>query len=112
MSSGIPLAQQDEIVVGKPLPFPIFTADGKLLLAAGRVVESERLRGMLIASGHARGGGAQSTGQTTVSIAIGVGRRGDGEPEEVFPPGSLELLRRAYVSATDRPAMSMARNEK
>jgi hypothetical protein len=111
MGSGIPLAEQDQIVVGKPLPFPIFTADGKLLLAAGRIVESDRLRGMLIASGHMRGGAAQ-TSQTGVNIAIGVGRRGGGEPETVFPPGSLELLRRAYESATDRPAMSMARNEK
>jgi hypothetical protein len=114
MGSGIPLAEQDQIVVGKPLPFAIFTADGKLLLAAGRIVESDRLRGMLIASGHTRGGSGQSSGQTTVSIAIGLGRRGPGEPEPemVFPPGSLELLRRAYESATDRPAMSIARNEK
>src|SRR5215467_3254170 len=43
---------QDRIVVGKPLPFSIFTADGKLLLAQGRVVESERLREMLLRIGH------------------------------------------------------------
>jgi hypothetical protein len=114
MSSGIPLAQQDQIVVGKPLPFSVFTADGKLLLAAGRVVESDRQRGMLITSGHVRGGGGQGAAQAGANIAIGVGRRGADDPESdaVFPPGSLELLRRAYESATDRPAMSMARNEK
>lgn len=110
MSSGIPLAEQDQIVVGKPLPFPVFTADGKLLLAAGRVVESDRQRGMLIASGHLRAGASQA-GETGVNIAIGVGRRGVEGPDE-FPPGSLEQLRRTYESARDRPAMSIARNEK
>jgi len=42
----------ERIVVGKPLPFSIFTGDGKLLLAQGRVVESERLRDMLIRNGR------------------------------------------------------------
>jgi hypothetical protein len=49
MSAGM---DHDRIVVGKPLPFSIFTADGKLLLAQGRVVETERLRDMLVRNGH------------------------------------------------------------
>jgi hypothetical protein len=43
---------EDRIVVGKPLPFSVFTGDGKLLLAQGQVVESERLRDMLVRNGR------------------------------------------------------------
>src|SRR5690242_2571980 len=62
----------DRIVVGKPLPFSIFTADGKLLLAQGRIVESERLRDMLVRNGH----------HSELTEAAGKKGRGAGEREE------------------------------
>src|SRR5690349_7883720 len=47
-------AERDRIEVGKPLPFSVFTAEGKLLLAAGQVVASERLRELLLKTGQSR----------------------------------------------------------
>jgi len=46
-----PLVDKHCIVVGKPLPFSIYDGDCKLLLAEGRVVESERLKERLLALG-------------------------------------------------------------
>ncbi len=45
------------IVVGSPLPFSVYSAERKLLLAKGRVVESERVRNLLIQSGRFQGAG-------------------------------------------------------
>ncbi len=55
MSTAFPLTEKDRIQVGKPLPFSVFGADGKLLLAAGRVIESDRMREMLLRIGRYRG---------------------------------------------------------
>jgi hypothetical protein len=54
MSSHTPLLEKNEVVVGKPLPFSVFGADGKLLLAKGRVVETARLRELLLSNGTHR----------------------------------------------------------
>lgn len=45
---------RERIVVGQPLPFSIFSAEGSLLLAAGRVVESGRARDVLLGNGSCR----------------------------------------------------------
>lgn len=52
MSSQEPLANKDAIVIGRPLPFSIYSADRKLLLAQGQMVESERLRDALLRVGR------------------------------------------------------------
>jgi hypothetical protein len=44
------------IVVGEPLPFSVFSADGKLLLAKGEVVESDRMYDMLVRNGRREDG--------------------------------------------------------
>jgi hypothetical protein len=94
MGSGTAM-DHDQIVVGKPLPFSIFTADGKLLLAQGRVVESERLRDMLIRNGHNSG----------VTDGAGKKARGAGEREEEEAPPEeedpLDALYRDYDSGGD-----------
>jgi len=45
---------RERIVVGRPLPFSIFSAEGSLLLAAGRVVESGYAREVLLNNGAQR----------------------------------------------------------
>lgn len=92
----------DRIVVGKPLPFSIFTADGKLLLAQGRMVESERLRDMLVRNGH------------HCDVTEGPGKKGRsaGEREaEEAPPvevDPLEALHRDYDSGGDTQHLSIS----
>ena len=56
MSEVSPLVEKEQIVVGKPLPFSVFSGDSKLLLAEGHVVESERARVMLLKNGVFRSG--------------------------------------------------------
>jgi hypothetical protein len=96
----------DRIVVGKPLPFSIFTAEGKLLLAQGRMVESARLREMLIRNGH------------HCDLTEGPGKKGRsaGEREEEAPPveeNPLDALHRSYRSGGDNSslAISIAKSE-
>lgn len=43
--------EKDKIVVGRPLPFSVFGAEGQLLLAEGSVVESDRALQMLLRKG-------------------------------------------------------------
>ena len=84
----------DRIVVGKPLPFSIFTAEGKLLLAQGRMVDSDRLRDMLIRNGH------------HCDVTEGPGKKGRSasEREEEAPPeeeNPLDALHRDYAANGD-----------
>jgi len=118
MATSFPLTEKERIEVGKPLPFSIFTADGKLLLAAGRVVESERLREMLTQNGHVRG--SSESGSSGGSGGGGSGRGGRGprdssQREEDPGPAetSLSRMRRDYDASNDghRLAISIARNE-
>lgn len=46
-----PPAQKQKIVVGSPLPFSVFGAEGQLLLAEGAVVETDHTRRMLLLKG-------------------------------------------------------------
>ena len=90
----------DRIVVGKPLPFSIFTAEGKLLLAQGRMVDSERLRDMLIRNGH----------HCDVTEGPGKKARSEREREEEAPPeeeNPLDALRRSYAASGDGNSLSI-----
>src|SRR5262245_30921983 len=97
----------NRIVVGKPLPFSIFTADGKLLLAQGRMVETERLREMLIRNGH------------HCDVTEGPGKKGRSAAErekEEAPPveeSPLDALFRDYDAggATHDLSISIAKGE-
>lgn len=44
------------IVVGEPLPFSLYSGEHKLLLAKGQIVESERMRDMLLRNGRRHDG--------------------------------------------------------
>lgn len=98
MSAGM---DHDRIVVGKPLPFSIFTADGKLLLAQGRVVESERLRDMLVRNGH----------HCEETDGPGKKSRGAAEREEEAAPveeNPLDALHRDYQAGGDGQHLSIS----
>ena len=43
--------EKQKIVVGSPLPFSVFGAEGQLLLAEGAVVETDHTRRMLLLKG-------------------------------------------------------------
>src|SRR5579864_1582290 len=51
MGAKPPAAEKDKIILGKPLPFSVFGAEGQLLLAEGSVVENDRTRQMLLRKG-------------------------------------------------------------
>ncbi len=91
----------DRIVVGKPLPFSIFTADGKLLLAQGRMVDSERLRDMLVRNGH----------HCDVTEGPGKKARSERERQEQEAPveeeNPLEALYRDYAAGGDGSQLSI-----
>jgi hypothetical protein len=121
MSTAFPLTEKDRIQVGQPLPFSVFSADGKLLLAAGRVVETERLREMLVRNGRYRGsaglgddGGSGGGGRGGLTR----GKRDAREAEEEEappgpPPTPLERMCKDYRANGDaqRLTVTMARNE-
>jgi hypothetical protein len=93
---------QDRIVVGRPLPFSIFTAEGKLLLAQGRMVDSDRLRDMLIRNGH------------HCDVTEGPGKKArsaaERDKEEAPPPPEepLDVLFRDYHSGGDTQHLSIS----
>jgi len=51
MASHQSFTDHDSVVVGRTLQFSVYSADRKLLLAKGQVVESERIRDQLIRAG-------------------------------------------------------------
>src|SRR6185369_6002244 len=99
----LPLVEKDQIVVGQPLPFSIFSADGKLLLAAGRIVESDHARQILL--NHGTRGGARSDNNMPPRAAYDTA-----EHPTVCP---LTTFQNSYRrgNATHRFPLSMARNE-
>ncbi len=118
MSTAFPLTEKDRIQVGKPLPFSIFSADGKLLLAAGRVVESDRLRDMLTRIGRYRGSIELDDGGSGGGGGLSRGKRDAREAaqEEAPPPPPLtplERMRKEYDANGDakRLTLTMARTE-
>jgi hypothetical protein len=102
------------VVVGKPLPFSVYTADGKLLLAAGRVVETERLRDLIIRSGQ-RTESSGASGPDAEEAARARAARENAERAEhvVVRASPLERLQKDYTTnAEGRPlSISMAKSE-
>lgn len=96
--------EMERIAVGQPIPFSVFSADGKLLLAAGRVVESENIRQKLVTQGTDgegdRGSSARSSDEPEPTMA-----------RVVLSP--LAILRHSYQAATiaRRLALTMARDD-
>jgi len=106
----------ERIVVGKPLPFSIFTAEGKLLLAQGRVVESERLRDMLVRNGHRSemsGPDADGPGGSDTMRLKRSREQAEREEEQAKRDTALERLYRDYDDSTDSHhlSISMAKSE-
>jgi flagellar protein YcgR/PilZ domain-containing protein len=103
------------IVVGKPLPFSIFTADGKLLLAQGRVVESDRLRDMLIRNGQRSeiSGPDADSGGGADTLSLKRAREAEREAEQAARDTPLERLYRDYEEGSDghHLSISMAKSE-
>ena len=116
MSSIAPLTEEHRIVVGKPLPFAIFTAERKLLLAAGHVVESERVRDMLVRNGRYRGTDASgdTAGAAEAAAPDRKARdRAERDEESNAEENVLELLRKDYDASGGghRLSISIARSE-
>ena len=105
---------ESRIVVGKPLPFAIYTADGKLLLAEGRMVESERLREMILRSGHRTGSssGGGSDAQEAARTRAAREQAARAEDELVARESPLERLQKDYANGDARYlSISMAKSE-
>lgn len=85
MSEVLPLVEKEQIVVGKPLPFSVFSGDGKLLLAEGRAVESERAKEMLLSNGVFRSGGPAPLKTPLIPL-----------DEKLTPEQALSQLRKDY----------------
>lgn len=68
MSEQASAVELGNIVVGEPLPFSVYSGERKLLLAKGQIVESERMRDMLLLNGRRHDGESltrQSSGEKT-----------------------------------------------
>jgi hypothetical protein len=95
--------EQDTIVVGRPLPFSVFGAEGQLLLAEGNVVSNDHTRYLLLRQGVYRDAieGADLPGHGHGATAVGP----DSDP--------LDALARDYgaTSAARRFALSVTENE-
>jgi Flagellar protein YcgR len=101
MTKTVLFQEKDQIVVGKPLPFSIYSAENKLLLASGRVVDNGHVREMLFQNGVYRSVDAFDTDRPAAYV----------EPEIVNSP--LALLRKDYsdAHAAHRCVVSMAPTE-
>jgi hypothetical protein len=104
MGSGTAI-DNDRIVIGKPLPFSIFTGDGKLLLAQGQIVENDRMRHMLMLNGRRWEMFGPRSDKSNLS---------EGEYEFAASYHPLEELRNDYDTSRDthQLSISMARSEK
>jgi hypothetical protein len=96
--------EKDQIAIGKSLPFSVFSHDGQLLLAAGRPVDTERARQMLIQNGtHRSMLGGDSDPVTPDRV----------EPNQPHRQSSFAALQKDYgaTSLGRRFAVTMAPNE-
>ncbi|MGC3981726.1 MAG: flagellar brake domain-containing protein [Steroidobacteraceae bacterium] len=102
MSDQPPPIDTDSIVVGKPIPFSVYGADRNLLLAKGCIVESERVREMLVASGKFQ--------DSISSVDLWLDEDGAADAQAIDP-----LMRYAQHFAADqaqsRVGIRMARND-
>jgi len=94
---------RERIVVGQPLPFSIFSSDGSLLLAAGRVVASGRARDVLLNNGTCRDGDKKTW-------ATNVADEDSTERLRISPLVAFQSNYRRSNPARGYP-MSMARND-
>ena len=103
MSVKAPPAEKERIIVGRPLPFSVFGAEGQLLLAEGSVVESDRARQMLLRKGVYRD--AVSREDTTPDTAC--------ELADGLAEAPLSALQKDYgaASAGHRFALSIASSD-
>jgi len=104
MASHQAFTDQDSIVVGRALPFSVYSADRKLLLAKGQTVESERTRDQLI-----RAGKFQSLGS-----ALELGATEEHQPELApLIENPLETYSRDFNSAVgnSRVGVRVSREE-
>ena len=103
MSIKAPPLEQDTIIVGRPLLFSVFGAEGQLLLAEGSVVASDRARQMLLRKGvfHDSAGLDDFTEKSADAAAEGP------------PLQPLAALQRDYGAATGgrRFALTVATDE-
>jgi hypothetical protein len=103
MSNKAPPLEQDTIIVGRPLPFSVFGAEGQLLLAEGSVVANDRARQLLLHKGvyHDATDGLEGTPEAPGTDANGA----------VLAP--LLALKRDYGAASSgrRFALSVAADE-
>jgi hypothetical protein len=104
MGSGTAI-DNDRIVIGKPLPFSIFTGDGKLLLAQGQIVENDRMRHMLVLNGRRWERSGPDSEKFNLSVR---------EDELASSYNPLEELRNDYDTSRDahQLSVSIARSEK
>jgi hypothetical protein len=102
MAPDRPFLEKDQIAIGKPLPFSVFSHDGQLLLAAGRPVDTERARQMLIENGTHRSSTAQENAPAERF-----------EDKSSHKQGALAALHRDYgtTGLGRRFAVTMAPNE-
>jgi hypothetical protein len=99
------------IVVGKPLPFSIFTVDNKLLLAEGEIVKSEGAREALARNGiYTRSRDAASR-QGPSSSSYRAGGRAAEEAAPIASP--LERFARDHTAGMGcwRPSLRMSRDD-
>src|ERR1039458_8805448 len=92
MSVKAPPAEKERIIVGRPLPFSVFGAEGQLLLAEGSVAESDRARQMLLRKGVYRD--AVSREDTTPDTAF--------EPAGGLAEAPLSAPPKDYGAASQR----------
>jgi hypothetical protein len=103
---------KNQILVGKPLPFSIFGADNKLLLAEGQVVSSEGMRDALARNGrHTRAKNGSTSGNERTATVTGSPR--GSEPHQPYTETPLDRFAREHsaLAGRGRPSLSMAREE-
>jgi len=107
------MLDQGRIIIGQPLPFSVYSADRKLLLAKGQIVESERVRQLLLRAGRYQSDGTAlvlAAGSTAASQSVGRSAQSEVAAVEDRP---LDLYMREYMvaSADARVGIRLSRDE-
>lgn len=101
------------IVVGQPLPFSVYSADRKLLLAKGEVVESDRIRDSLLRAGRYQSNGVALMLSASNSVAASGGIAQESSEPEIVEESPLHQYLREYQSAggSARVGIRLSREE-
>lgn len=104
MTSHQSFTDHDSIVVGRALPFSVYSADRKLLLARGQIVESERIRDQLIRTGKFQSQGTDLELKSAEDSS---------SSNETVIQNSLEIYARDFQNATgaSRVGVRVSREE-